>query len=186
MIAPGVQSDLNGLSNLDTYRVDGEGYNFVRDAIDGARTAGINWVIVGMHQNYISTGRKGVEISHDIINLLIDKKVDLILQAHDRNYQRSHALKCITVESVSPECITDDGSDGIYKKGSGTVIVINGSFSGALYSVNANDSEAGYFAKINSTALGVSKYTVSENQIIGEYLSSQESDFTDRFFITTK
>ena len=48
-------------------------YNWVYNAIDGARTLGIPWVIVGMHKNCITMGNKSCEIGADIMNLLIEK-----------------------------------------------------------------------------------------------------------------
>lgn len=178
MIAPGVKGSLN----ID-YSAGGAGYAFTRNAIDAARAAGIKWIVVGMHKNCISTGDKSCEIGVDLLNLLIQKRVDLVLQSHDHNYQRSHALSCVTVGSVNPNCIADDGSDGVYAKGSGPVIVVNGEFGRPLYTVSGSDSEAGYFAKIDSTTFGVTRYRVTETSITADYLSSGGSTLADSFTI---
>jgi len=179
MIAPGVR----GSVNID-YTVGGAGYNFTRDAISSARNAGIKWIIVGMHKNCISIGAKTCEVGTAIMRLLIDSKVDLILQSHDHNYQRSHQLSCIQVGAVNSSCIADNGADGKYTKNKGPVIIINGEFGMPLYSVNSGDSEAGYFAKSDSTTWGVMRYTVSEAQISGQYLRSSGGGFADSFSIT--
>ena len=180
MIAPGVGGSLN-----INYNVGGAGYTFTRDAIAAARAAGINWIVVGMHKNCISIGQKTCDVGTDIMNLLISNKVDLILQSHDHNYQRSHQLKCITTGSVDATCIADSGSDGVYAKGGGSVIIINGEFARGLYAVNTADSEAGYFARSDSTTWGVTKYSVSDTQISAQYLRSDGSSFADSFTITS-
>jgi len=179
MIAPGVRGSLS-----INYNVGGAGYTFTRDAIDTARAAGIKWIIVGMHKNCISMGQKSCEVGTDIMNLLIQKKVDLILQSHDHNYQRSHQLKCIKTRSIDRSCIADDGTDGLYTQGDGTVIIINGEFGRPLYSVNTADTEAGYFAKADSTTWGVTKYTVSDTAISGHYLRSAGGGFADSYTIS--
>lgn len=178
MIAPGVR----GSVNID-YTSGGAGYNWTRDAISGARAAGIKWIVVGMHKTCISIGDKWCEVGTDIMNLLIDSKVDLILQGHDHNYQRSHQLKCITPIAVDAACIVDDGSDGIYPKGGGPVIVINGAFGRSLYGLNKGVLQGSYFARANSTAYGVTKFTVTKTQIMGQYLRAGGASFADSFTI---
>lgn len=181
MIAPGVK----GSFNID-YRPAGSGYSFTRDAIDAARNRGIRWIIVGMHKNCISVGAKSCEVGVDIMRLLLDKKVDLILQSHDHNYQRSHQLSCLKTGTVQQSCIADNGSDGRYVKGKGSVILINGEFGVGLYNVSASDPEAGYFAKSDSTTWGVTRYTVSQNELRAQYLRSSGGGFADSFSITTE
>ena len=178
MITPGVMGTLN----ID-YTVNGEGYRFTKSAIDDGRELGIKWIIVGMHKNCISAGSKTCEVGKDIMDLLIQQKVDLILQGHDHNYQRSHQLRCLTVDSVDSDCITDRGDDGIYTKGAGPVIILNGEFGVSHYSVDASDSEADYFANSDRTTFGVTKYVVTDSEINGTYLRSGGGSYTDSFKI---
>jgi Calcineurin-like phosphoesterase len=178
MIAPGVKGTLN----IDYTRA-GVGYAFTEAAIDEARERGIKWIVVGMHKNCISTGPKTCEVGRDIMNLLIQRKVDLILQGHDHNYQRSHQLRCLTVDSTNPDCISDRGDDGVYRKGAGPVILINGEFGVSHYSVSRSDSEAGYFASIDRTTFGVTKYVVTDREINATYLRSSGGDHADSFKI---
>jgi len=96
LISPGVDMNVDGTGTWD-YSVGTARYNFVRDTIDGARTAGIPWVFVGMHKNCITTGDKTCSIGTDIFDLLMAKKVDLILQGHDHNVQRSKQLDCAAI-----------------------------------------------------------------------------------------
>jgi Calcineurin-like phosphoesterase len=178
MITPGVKGTLN----ID-YTRNGEGYAFTKNAIDDARERGIKWIVIGMHKNCISAGAKPCEAGTDLMNLLIQEKVDLILQGHDHNYQRSHQLRCLKVNSADLDCIADKGDDGIYTKGAGPVILINGEFGISHYSVSASDSEARYFAKIDRTTFGVTKYVVTDTEINATYLRSGGGSHADSFRI---
>ena len=89
MISPGLDFTNGGLYS---YAAGTAHYNWVANTIDSARAAGIKWVVVGMHYPCLSMGIAPCSTGNDIMNLLISKKVDLILQAHDHNYQRSKQL----------------------------------------------------------------------------------------------
>ena len=58
------------------------------------------------------------------------KEVDLVLQGHDHNYQRSKQLTCATPDVYVAACVADDGADNAYGKGSGSVVEIAGVFPG--------------------------------------------------------
>jgi hypothetical protein len=158
-------------------------YNFVSDAIDAARTAQIPWVIVGMHKVCITTATKLCEIGTDFFNLLLDKNVDLILQAHDHQYQRSKQLTCATPNMYRPECVADDGVDGYYMKGSGSVVVIQGTGGASRYGLNPSDSEAGYFAASFDDTYGFVKYTLNATEVSVRFLRSAAGASTDSFTI---
>jgi len=183
LISPGVDMNVDGTGTWD-YSVGTARYNFVRDTIDGARTAGIPWVFVGMHKNCITTGNKGCEIGEDLFNLLLDRKVDLVMEGHDHNVQRSKQLFCpaILVDGYDPTCVVDDGADDFYTKGSGLELIIAGSMGQCCYGVSASDPEAGYFAKIKSDSRGYYKYTVLAGSLTAEFINATGS-FTDTFSI---
>lgn len=87
-------------------------YNFVSNAIDGARSASIPWVIVGMHKPCISNGGKDCDIGEALMDLLLWKRVDLVLQGHEHAYLRSHRLACADDDLFRPECVAPDGQWG--------------------------------------------------------------------------
>jgi hypothetical protein len=164
-------------------------YSWLAGVIDGARASGIPWVVVGVHKNCITTGQKTCEIGADLMNLLVEKKVDLVLQGHEHSYQRSKQLAlnpsscpAVPVGSYDPDCVIDDGTDAVYPKGSGATFVIAGAFGSALAPVNAFDPEAPYFAKLDATSSGFVKYTVTPDRIDAVFVSSVGT-FTDAFTI---
>jgi hypothetical protein len=170
-------------------------YDWVAAAIDGARAASIPWVIVGMHQNCISMGVKNsCQIGTDLFDLLVDKKVDLVLQGHDHDYQRSKQLALATpsctsipTNSYNPSCVVDDGADGDYTKGAGSVLVIVGSGGISLYNVNQADSEAGYFnswmGDNSDPTYGFLQVELTDNRLSASFVPAAGA-FTDSFTIS--
>ena len=65
---------------------------WLSDAIDSARAAGIRWIVVGMHEVCLTAGEMSCQIGTDLVNLLVAKKVDLVLQGHEHGYERSKQL----------------------------------------------------------------------------------------------
>lgn len=173
------------------YTVGTNHYNWTAAVIDDARAKGIPWVIVGMHQTCLSTGTKSCAFTSgtepDVMNLLINKRVDLVVQGHDHDYQRSKQLSCAVVNSYSSSCVANATSP--YVKGAGTVFVINGLGGVSQYNISTGDSENGYFsawsgANINPS-YGISYFTVSDNpmQLTEQYIPTSGT-FTDNFTIT--
>ena len=77
-------------------------YNALAARIDEAKQVGM-WVVVGTHKDCLTVGDKSCEIGADLMNLLIEKKVDLVLEGHDHNYQRSKQIALGTsCASVAP------------------------------------------------------------------------------------
>ena len=188
-------------------RVNGESYNYISNnshyqwlvnAIDGARASNLSWVIVGTHKVCITMGEKTCEMGEELLNLLVSKKVDLVLQGHDHTYQRSKQLSlsdsCINITpgTYNSNCVS--GSGNVYDKGNGTVIVIAGAFGQSFYTSNPQDSEAGYFDKWMegpSQTFGYVIYNVTDNKILAEYVGTSGNsqgmggNFTDSFTISS-
>ncbi len=74
------------------YSLNDVHYRWLSDSIDAARAEGIRWVVVGMHYPCISASNSGCPIGQPLFNLLLQKKVDLVLGGHHHNYQRSKQL----------------------------------------------------------------------------------------------
>jgi Calcineurin-like phosphoesterase len=166
-----------------SYTMGSSHYEWLSGVIDRARASGILWVIVAMHKPCISAGIYSTCIvGGDLMNLLIQKKVDLVLQAHDHNYQRSKQLTCAVVEHFSSGCVVDDGSSGTYSKGRGAIFVIAGTFGQEFYPINYTSPNAPYFASLASNntrgmAHGFVSFTVSAYELTAQtYFSGTFSD----------
>ncbi len=177
------------------YTVGSARYTWLVNAIDGARTANIPWVIVAMHKNCISVGAKSCEIGADVLNLLVNKKVDLILQGHEHNYQRSkqlaHSASCsaLAPNAYNAACVADDGADNFYTKAAGPVLVVSGTGGRPIYASNPGDSEAGYFANYvaptDTARYGFLKVTITSTQLSAQFVPVTAGTFTDAFTISS-
>lgn len=199
---PGIRVIMVGAGDTDKNALPGQpnvgtvAYNFVSAAIDSARAANIPWVAVGMHKVCIEMGVKPCEIGADFMNLLINKRVDIVLQAHNHNYERSKQLTCANVGVFTASCVADDGADNAYVKGVGTVFVMQGLGGVGLTNINGADTEAQYFVKAMGASgcyptgvtcptnkIGFVKYTVSGDSLTATTVLNGGETF-DSFSIT--
>jgi 3',5'-cyclic AMP phosphodiesterase CpdA len=170
------------------YDVGSSHYQWLEAAIDDARASGIDWVIVGIHKPCLTAGVKSCEIGGDVYDLLVDKRVDLILHGHEHNYQRSKQLTCATPGTYRPECVADDGSDDRYTKGAGSVFVIVGNAGGNdMYSIDGSDPELGYLvtwlgANSPDAGRGYALMTVTPEQLQLSFVGSTTT-YSDSFVI---
>ncbi len=177
-----------------TYTVGSAHYTWLANAIDSARAAGIRWVVVGMHKVCLSVGQQGCQIGPDLLNLLVEKRVDLVLQGHDHVYERSrqlaHSPACpqLRPNTYQAACVVDDGEDGAYPSGAGTVFLVVGTGGQGLHTVSDTDPEAPYFARwmgINRQPTpGFVRVTVSDTALDADYLGVAGAGFTDHFSLT--
>jgi len=160
------------------------------EAIRSARADGIPWVTVGLHYHCLTTGdRTSCPMDSSLWNLLLSEGVDLILNGHEHNYQRTKQLRLdpVACPSMTPGtyvagCIVDDGTDGVYPKGTGSTNVVVGNFGQSLYRVDPNDSEAPYFSRIDGTTWGYLELSVAADRIDARFVNTTGA-FTDAFSI---
>lgn len=130
-----------------TYVANNTHFQWLLAAIDGARAAGIRWVIVSVHKPCIGLVGTACSAGQDLLDVLMIKKVDLVLHGDQHSYQRTKQLRC-AIRSAGhyfPECIVD--ADGQFAKGAGSVIAVVGTGGRGLSSVGlTTDVERQYFA----------------------------------------
>jgi hypothetical protein len=206
MIAAG-ETFTNG-GTPDSYAAGSANYAWLAGAIDDARARNIPWVVVGMAFNCVTAGEKHCEIGSDLFDLLLQKRVDLVLQGHEHGYERSGQFalnpdSCPAIPISSPTgtpsysagCVADNGSTGHYAKGTGTVVVIAGTAGIALRPMDAPGTadapEAPYFAKLMGSTdpdanHGFVKYTVTASQLSATFVSDNDgtTPFADAFTIS--
>lgn len=191
MVSPGI--DFKNGRPLD-YSPGSERWRWTTEAIDEARSQGIPWTVVGMHAPCFSLGEKACQPGKDFTNMLIDKKVDLVLSGHDHVYQRTHQVglngRCaeLVPATFAAPCLTD--MDGTMEQGSGTVFVTVGVGGVGLYNVKNNDPEAGYFSvwsgKNRNPALGTLDVTASAEELDARFVPAEGYSFTDDFTLQRK
>lgn len=140
----------------------------VKDWIDEAKAKG-QWVIVGMHMPCLTNGAHGCSSDSTFTDMLLGKKVDLIVAGHDHNYGRSHQI----AGTVAAPTIVD--RDGTFTAGAGSVLAIVGNgghnpraaSSGGIWAVTSGGTSAGY-ALVEATS---ERLTFTERGIVGPALT---------------
>lgn len=167
-------------------------YRWTSDAIDGARTARIPWVVVGMHEPCIAVGEHQCDSGPDITNLLLTKKVDLVVTGHEHYYARTKQLRLadgctgLVPGTYVASCVGDIDSDLL--KGAGTVVVTAGTGGTPLRNVNLGDSEMPYLAAWSganvSPSYGFLDVTADADTLAAHFTPTTGA-FTDAFTIST-
>ena len=158
---------------------------WLRDAVTGARAAGIPWVVVGMHKPCLSVGNYECDPGADVIDLMLDTGVDLVLTGHEHLYQRSRAL------SLGPGCraVTPGRFDGdCLAAGRGTTFITVGTGGTPLREVHGSDSERRYFAatsgKDRKPSYGSLDLTVTATRLTATFVPVADGTFSDRVVLT--
>ncbi len=183
MISPNITFP-GGVTN---YTAGSANYNWTAAAIDGARAADIPWVVVGMHKPCLSMGQYECEVGADLVDMLISRKVDLVLSGHEHLYQRTKQLSLgagcatLTIGSYNPNCVVD--SDDALTKGAGTVLATIGTGGVGLRDVDLSDPEAGYFAASSGAnrnpTHGFADFDVTPDLLTMRFVRGAGGDFTD-------
>lgn len=167
-------------------------YQWTAQTIDAARAAAIPWVVVGMHETCLSAGGYSCEVGSALWNLLLSKKVDLVLTGHEHSYQRTKQLSLgpgcpvLTPGTYTPACVADPDSSLV--KGMGTVTATVGTGGTGLYDINSADSEINYFAATSgankSPTWGVLDVAATVDSLEASFQPASGAGFTDAFTIT--
>lgn len=146
-----------------TYAMGTPEYQWLSDSIDSARADGVKWIVVATHYPCLSIGVYGCVMGKDAFNLLVSKKVDLVLLGHEHNYSRTYQVGygtgCGGPTQLRPgafvdACVRDH--DASMAKGAGTVFAIIGTGGTSLRDLTMTDAEFPYFAAFSGLNNGPS------------------------------
>jgi hypothetical protein len=127
------------MATEEKFEAGSEQYNFVvTDLRSSASNPDIKWIVVSVHSPFYSSPNAcedsncaGIEELRETYHPLFDKyEVDLVLQAHVRNYQRSFPLE-FNQESPSKPIVTSTNK-GEYHNSNGIIFAIVGTGGGEL------------------------------------------------------
>lgn len=191
MVSPGI--DFRGGKPLD-YSRGSDRWRWTTAALDGAKSRNIPWTVVGMHTPCLSVGKYDCQPGEEFTNLLVEKKVDLVLTGHDHVYQRTHQLGLgggcpgLVPASFSTQCLAD--ADDSMVQGAGTVFVGVGIGGIGHYDVHDDDPEVGYFAswsgKNRNATLGTLDVTADRDSLSARLVPAEGYSHTDSFEIRRK
>lgn len=167
-------------------------YEWLADAIDGGRAKGARWIVVTAHKPCLSVGSYSCPSERDFYDLLLSKRVDLVLHGHEHAYMRTHQLRAgvtgcasLSVGSFDADCVAD--SDSTFTQGRGTVFATVGTGGTPLRDVNAADSEADYFATFSGLNLdatyGLLDIRATDSRLSAEFVGTSGGGTDDAFTI---
>ncbi len=175
------------MATEEEFEAGSEQYNFVvNDLRKAANNPDTKWIIVTMHHPVYSSPNEcnlsdcqGDEELSKTYHPLFDKYgVDLVLQAHVRNYQRSFPLD-FNQESPSKPIVTSTNK-GEYKNPDGIIFAIVGTGGGELK--HDLDGQSSFVAYQQDTKFGIIDMHFSENKLDAKFVAIDGSTM-DQFSI---
>jgi len=142
--------------SLDTeisYGVGSSQYNFVKNDLASASTnTAINWIIAFFHRPIYTSPSVHAPLAafRDVYHPLFDKyHVDLVLQGHNHNYQRSYPLLYNSNSPSNPTITTKNTTN--YSNPNGEIYMVVGTGGQTSYAFNA---QAAYIVKQFTNTFG--------------------------------
>jgi hypothetical protein len=161
--------------------------NFVKnDLYNASANPDIDWIVVYFHkQAYTSPGGNVPDtIMRDTYHPLFDKyNVDIVLQAHNHNYQRSYPLNYNEVDLDNPIKVSNE-TNNYYSDLSSPIFVTVGTGGISLYQlgvkadylVNQTDSSYGFLnVDVNNNGTKLSAKFLSNNGIVEDQFTIVKS-----------
>jgi len=164
-------------------------YNFVLDDLKSAATSrSIKWIIVNLHIPFYTSPNTCIESTcaghkslRETYHSLFDKfGVDLVLEGHVHNYQRSYPIAC-NPKNISSPTVTS-ASKNNYNNPEGQIYVIVGTGGVNLQGLSGKTP---YMASQQDSKYGVLAMRFSENKLNANFLSNNGS-ILDQFNITKR
>jgi Calcineurin-like phosphoesterase len=176
------------MATEEEFEAGSEQYNFVvSDLSKAANNPDTKWIIVTMHHPIYSSPNEcslsdcqGDEELSKTYHPLFDKYgVDLVLEAHVRNYQRSFPLDFNQESPLKP--IVTSTSKSEYKNPDGIIFALVGTGGGELK--HDLDSQSSFVAYQQDTKFGLLDMHFSENKLDAKFVAIDGSTMDD-FSIT--
>jgi predicted phosphodiesterase len=175
--------------------VGSEQYIFVQnDLAKAAADPNIDWIVIVHHDqqyastanNLLSRANKWKEAYHPLFD---QYDVDLILQGHQHNYQRTYPIKYNSDKPVNP--IITDRNTNTYTNPEGQIYLIVGTGGASLHNLNGN--KAPYLITAQDEVYDFLNINITNNNndgtttLVGTFYSNDDGaseEMTDQFTIT--
>ncbi|HEX2067158.1 MAG TPA: hypothetical protein VHF08_00480, partial [Nitrososphaeraceae archaeon] len=150
----------------------------------------IDWIVIVHHDqqyastanNLLSRANKWKEAYHPLFD---QYDVDLILQGHQHNYQRTYPIKYNSDNPVNP--IITDRNTNTYTNPEGQIYLTVGT--GGVYLQNLKGNKAPYLVTTQDKEFGFLNVDVTNNNndgtttLVGTFYSNAGGEMTDQFTI---
>ena len=192
MISPNLSYDSSSASAW-SYRAGTSHYTWTKNAIKAGKDRGL-WVVVGMHMYCTSLVNYPCTTGTDIMNLILQERVDLLFQAHDHAYARTRQLAlnpsgCTSFPptSYNASCVADQ-SAAAYTRGRGTIVTTVGTGGQNLNKQYPSLPQGPYFqtyqGNTQNGTWGFVKVDVAPDQLSVRFVRGAGGSFTDTYSIT--
>jgi hypothetical protein len=192
MISPNLQYDSSSATAW-SYKAGTTHYTWTKNTIEDGKANG-EWVVVGMHEYCTSMVNYPCVVGTDIMNLILQERVDLLFQAHDHAYARTRQLAlnpsgCTSFPptSYNAACVADPGATS-YTRGKGTIVATVGTGGKNMNAEDPTVPQAPYFQTYEgnnqNATWGFVKVDASPDQLSTQFIRGAGGSFTDAFTIT--
>jgi calcineurin-like phosphoesterase family protein len=185
------------MSDYVSDEIDSEQYTFVQNDLAKAAAAdpNVDWIVIVHHDqeyastanNLLSRANKWKEAYHPLFE---QYNVDLVLQGHQHNYQRTYPIKYDSDTPINP--IITDRNRSNYTNPEGQIFATVGTAGASLHNLNGN--KAPYLITAQDEVYGFLNVDVTTNNnggttvLVGTFYSNDDDDasgeMTDQFTIT--
>jgi hypothetical protein len=179
------------MSDYLPYEAGSEQYIFVQnDLAKAAADPNTDWVVIVHHdQQYASTAHKLLSRANkwkEAYHPLFEQyNVDLVLQGHQHNYQRTYPIKYNVDTPINP--IITDRNRNTYTDPEGQIFLTVGT--GGVFLQNLNRNKAPYLITAQDKEFGFLNVDVTNNNndgtttLVGTFYSNNGGEMTDQFTI---
>jgi hypothetical protein len=180
LISPGLLLD----GSTWSYAEGTPRYDWTRDAVRGARDAGIPWVVVGMHLPCLTVGVYECASGVDVVDLLVREGVDLVVTGHEHMYQRTAPL------ALGAGCtgLVPGRYDAACVAGRGTTFITVGTGGRSLRDADPEDAEWPYFRAVSARNLdpahGSLAVEATADRLVARFEPVAGATFTDTVTMT--
>jgi hypothetical protein len=181
------------MSDYVSDEIDSEQYTFVQNDLAKAAAAApnIDWIVIVHHdQEYASTTNNLLSRANkwkEAYHLLFEQyNVDLVLQGHQHNYQRTYPIKYDSDTPINP--IITDRNRNTYTNPEGQIFLTVGT--GGVFLQNLNGNKAPYLITAQDKEFGFLNVDVTNNNndgtttLVGTFYSNNGGEMTDQLTIT--
>lgn len=175
------------MATEETFSTGSQQYNFVVKDLEAASIdSNIKWIIVNLHTPIYASpntcddsGCAGDKTLRDIYHPLFDKYgVDLVLEGHIHNYQRSYPIGYNSLDSSSP--LVTNCSKNSYSNPDGQIYAVVGTGGVNLHGLSG---KASFMASQQDSKFGILDMRFSNNKLDANFISNDGS-MMDQFSIT--
>jgi hypothetical protein len=175
------------MSTEDAVTIGSQQYNFVlKDLEAAASNPNLMWIIVSLHEPLYSSpntcgdsGCSGNKNFRDLFHPLFDKYgVDLVLEGHVHNYERSYPIMYNAKDPSSP--IITSCSKDTYDNPNGQIYSIVGTGGVNLHGLS---DKAPFMANQQDSKFGILHIQITDNKLLALFISNDGSSM-DQFTIT--